>query len=165
MKKLLLLGALALGLIAPAFSQTLPRPGSLTGTEQLKSTCNNGSGCNIIFNHVRNTAGYLLVPTGTTVNSTPNWYASQLIATGAITTWNITLPNPAPDGMQFSITNGTGSAFTTNTTVTAPAGGNQAQTLNATFAGQTLASFGSASWQFTCTVVTNCSAGTWYRIQ
>lgn len=165
MKKHLLIGALLLGLISPALAQVLPRPSSLSGTERLKATCNSGSYCDPQVNHIRNTAGYLLVAGGTTVTTTPNWYAAQVLATGAITTWVVNLPNPAPDGMQFSITNGTGSTFTSNTTVQAPAGGNQAQTLNASFASQSLTSFATAGWMFTCTVVANCAAGTWFRIQ
>lgn len=165
MKRLILATALMGALHwAPVAAQTLPTPGSLSGTEKLKATCNSGSYCDLLVNHVRNTSGYLLVAGGTTITTTPNWYAAQLIAIGAITTWSINLPNPAPDGMQFTITNGTGSSFTSNTTVQTTTGA-QTQTLNASYASQTLGSFGSAGWQFTCTVVANCIAGTWYRIQ
>lgn len=168
-KRLLLAGTLLVGLIAPLAAQTqpvLPRPGSLSGQELLKATATSGSGLNVVLNHVRNTVGYLLVATGTTVATTPNWYQGQITAIGAITTWTVNLPNPAPDGMQVTITNATASAFTTNTTVLAPAGGNQAQTLNVAYSSQTLgANGGSAGWMFTCTVVNNCTAGTWYRVQ
>lgn len=168
-RRLLLAGALLLGLAAPLAAQTsatLPRPGSLSGQEFLKATATSGSGLNIILNHARNTAGYLLIPTGGVVTTTPNWYQAQITATGAITTWTVNLPNPAPDGMQFTVTNATAGAFTTNTTVLAPAGGNQTQTLSVAYANQTLgANGGSAGWMFTCTVVANCTAGTWYRVQ
>lgn len=164
-RRLLLVGALLLGLTAPLAAQSVPTPGSLSGTEQLHATFNSGSGGSILLNHVRNTAGYLLVAGGGTVTSNPSWYNSQLIATGAITTWSVNLPNPAPDGMQLSLSNSTAGAFTTNTTVQTIAG-KQAQTLAVAFANQTLAANGgSAGWQFTCTVVANCIAGTWFRIQ
>src|ERR1700761_1264954 len=116
----LLAGAALLALASAALAQTattLTAPGTLSGTEKLKATCNQGSYCDILVNHVRNTAGYITVPTATTLNTAPNWYTSQVTAIGPITTWNITLPNPAPDGMQFTVTNGTGSTFSSNTTV------------------------------------------------
>jgi hypothetical protein len=163
----LLAGAALVALALAAHAQTavtLSPASTLSGTEKLKATCNNGSGCDILVNHVRNTAGYLTIPTATTLQTAPNWYTSQLIAIGPITTWNITLPNPAPDGFQFTITNGTGSSFSSNTTVVTGTGP-QTQTLNATYSSQTLASFGSAGWQFACTVPASCTTGTWYRIQ
>ena len=41
---------------------------------------------------MRNTTGYTLVGTGGTVNTTVAFGTAKLIATGAITTWNVTLP-------------------------------------------------------------------------
>lgn len=159
----LILGTLAgLAYIGAAFAQTVPTPAPYSGAEQLRCTTAAGSACNMLMNHVRNTLGYLLVSTGTTVNSTPTWYQASVVATGAITTWGITLPNPAPDGMIFSISNSTASAFTTNTTVTA-ASTPQTHTLAVAYASQTLAANGGrAIWQY---VATSTTAGTWYRIQ
>lgn len=165
MKKLLLLGALALGIISPAAAQTPSAPSTLTGTEKLKATCNNGSYCDLLVNHVRNTLGYLEVTAGTSVTSNPTWYNTLVIALGAITTWSVNLPNPAPDGMVLTIANSTAAALTSNTTVQAKAG-SQTQTLAVAYTSQTLAANGGrASWQFNCTVVATCTAGTWYRVE
>ena len=108
---------------------------------------------------LRNATGYQTVATGTTVTSTPTYLVDNLIAIGAITTWNVTLPNPAIDGEIFSVVNGTGSAFTTNTTVTA-ATTPQNQTLANSFSSQTLAANGGSA-EFTYVA----STATWYRVR
>lgn len=161
MKKLLILGALMLGLTTPAFAQ--PAPLNLTGQETVTVTLLNGSGVAIPISQFRNVIEYTLVPTGTTVTSTGTPTTGSFIATGAITTWSVTLPNPAYDGQVFTVANSTASAFTTNTTVTAPAGGVQTQTLAVAYSGQTLAANGGrASWLY---AFTSPTAGTWYRVE
>lgn len=113
----------------------------------------------VTLNQVRNATGHALVATGTTVNSTPTNIVDNLIATGAITTWNVTLPNPAYDGELFAVVNGTGSSFTTNTSVTVGSTP-QAQVLPQTYSGQTLAANGgSAEWTFDLATLT------WYRVR
>src|SRR5271163_1638181 len=66
---------------------------SPTGLEQLRVD-NGGSMLPIItLNQARNAVGHALVATGTTVTSAPTNVVDELIAIGAITTWNVTLPN------------------------------------------------------------------------
>jgi len=166
MSKLLRVGAHTLGLLAPiaGYAQSVPTPANYTGTELLRLTTNAGSAGQVTMNHVRNTMGYLLVATGGSITSNPTWYQSNVVATGAITTWAVNLPNPAPGGMMLRVTNSTAAAFTTNTTVATKAG-SQTQTLAVAYASQTLAANGgNAIWQFACTNA-NCTTGTWYRIQ
>lgn len=113
----------------------------------------------VTLNQVRNSTGHALVAAGTTVTSAPTNIVDNLIAIGAITTWNVTLPNPAYDGELFAVVNGTGSSFTTNTTVTA-ATTPQNQTLANSFSSQTLAaSGGSAEFTF------DFASLTWYRVR
>lgn len=163
MKKKFLLCAVVLGLIAPgALLAQSPNLLNLTGLERVRIVLQNGSAVEAGLNHIRNSAGYALVGAGATVNSTATLASGNLIATGAITTWNVTLPNPAYDGMVFGVSNSTAAAFTTNTTVTAVAG-QQTQTLAVAYSGQTLAANGGrALWQFSGPTGTT---GTWYRIQ
>jgi hypothetical protein len=130
---------------------------SPVGTEKVE--VNNGVSAYqnyVTINQIRNATGYLTVGTGGTVNSTPTNVVNNLIATGAITTWNVTLPSSPTDGQLFAVINSTGSAFTTNTTVTAPGGA----TLAVAFASQTLAANGGgAEWQY------QASNTTWYRVR
>ena len=139
---------------------------TLTGNEQINviqpatgTVVTNPQILTVTANMLRNTTGYALVGTGTTVTSTPSASVNELIATGAITTWNVTLPNPAADGQLFEVVNGTGSAFTTNVTVTAGTTP-QNQTLANTFTSQTLAANGgSAEFSFVLPTLT------WYRVR
>lgn len=128
---------------------TVPSTGTAVTSPQIAS---------ITVNQIRNATGKLLVGTGTTVTSTPTNATGCLIATGAITTWNITLPNPAYDGEDFCVTNGTGASFTTNTTVTAAATP-QVQTLAQAFSAQTVAAGASVQWIFDLPTLT------WYRMR
>lgn len=170
MKKLLLLTAMLLGLITSAIAQQPPPSpvpsavGSFQGNELLRCTASSGSACNIILNHVRNTTGYLAVPAGTAITTAATWYNGVVIATGTIgTSWGVTFPNPAPDGMPFTLVNGTAAAFTTLVSVTATTGP-QTQTLNAAYTSQTLAAGGSAAWLFLLNSPTS-TTGVWYRIR
>lgn len=132
---------------------------SPTGLEQINVY---GSGPQIetvYLNQIRNAAGHQLVATGTTVTSAPPNSVGYLIAKGTITTWNVTLPNPAYDGELFSVANGTGSAFTSNVTVTANASGSQAQVLNTSYSGQSIAATSSVQFQF------DLASLTWYEIR
>jgi hypothetical protein len=112
----------------------------------------------VTINQVRNSSGHALVSTGTTVTSTPTNIVGNLIATGAITTWNVTLPNPAYDGEMFQVVNGTGSSFTSNVTVTAGTTP-QNQVLAQSFASQSISAGAAAEWTF------DLASLTWYRIR
>src|SRR6266852_1084981 len=157
MKKLRIAALLGMAVIAAAgyaLAQGIIPLASPTGTELIYVLPIQSNGqpaatqAQITLNQMRNTTGYLTVPTGGTVTCTPTNAVNNLIAIGAIRTWNITLPNPAFDGELFSIENSTAAAFTTNTGVTA-ASTPQAQVLAVAFTGQTLAANGGgAEWQF-----------------
>lgn len=112
----------------------------------------------ITVNQIRNAVGHALVATGTTVTSAPANTVGCLVADGAITTWNITLPNPAFDGESFCAANGTGSTFTSNVTVTA-ATTPQNQTLAQSYSGQSISAGASAQWIF------DYASLTWYRVR
>lgn len=130
---------------------------SPNGTEKIELWNPSSAYSNYVtLNTIRNTTGYQTVGTGGTVNSTPTNAVNNLIATGAITTWNVTLPASPADGQLFAVVNSTAAAFTTNTTVTANAG----QTLAVAYASQTLgANGGGAEWQY------QASNTTWYRVR
>ena len=158
MLKRLLLGICAgLGLTALVLAQTTPIF-NLLGTETFVVTLGSGSSIPVQLNVVRNSAGVTTVATGTTVNSVPTLATSYLVAIGAITTWGVTLPNPANDGQLFCVTNGTGSTFSSNTSVTA-ATTPQSQTLAQSYSSQSLSAGASACWSY----VGPTNTGIWYR--
>lgn len=164
LKRLLLSGALVLaGALAFALAQTTP----LYNLNHALMTVNlglpSGSGITEPISALTNTGGASPVGAGGTVTNAATLNAAYLIATGAITTWAVTLPNPAYQGSKFCVANGTGSSFTSNTTVTAPAGGTQTQTLNTTYNSQSLSAGASACWVFYLGLTG--STGTWYRVQ
>lgn len=79
---------------------------------------------------------------------------STAMWTGAApTTWAITLPPAPPDGTIVTI--GTATTLTTMVTVTAATG----DTLNATYASQTLTAVTSVAFQY------NAANTTWYRLR
>jgi hypothetical protein len=153
---------LAVGVAIAALTATLAigqQPLNFTGNETWVVNTASGSGVPISLNQARNGTGYQTVAGGGTVASTPTNAINNLIAIGAITTWNVTLPNPAFDGELFSVVNGTAAAFTTNVTVTV-VNTPQNQTLFGAFTSNTLlANGGGAEWQF------QLSNLTWYRVR
>lgn len=160
MRRYLIAGAiLALALAGGAIAQQLTFY-NLTGAETFVVSIGGigGQSTYATINQVRNSSGHQLVATGTTVASAPTNAVGNLIATGAITTWNVTLPNPAFDGEVFSVVNGTGSSFSSNTTVTATTTP-QNQTLAQTYSSQTLSAGASAEWQYDYATLT------WYRMR
>lgn len=130
MKKILGIIA-ALGLLAGiAYAQV---PGlfiaSPTGFEQINVTVPSSGAVvtnpqiqTVTINQIRNAEGYVLVAAGTTVATTIPNTASVAIATGAITTWNVTFPTAPQDGQIAKITCPGGSTTTVAVTATAPAG-------------------------------------------
>ena len=110
--KLLALGLL-IGLGANASAQTVinQSPGP-TDTVVVSVKGPGGTGYPTTIQALRNATGYTLATTGTTVNTSASQAASKLMAGGAITTWNITLPSPAFDGEDVAIACPGGSATT-----------------------------------------------------
>lgn len=162
MKRLLLgiLGAAALG--ALAFGQV---PGlfitSPTGLEQINvlvpstgTVVTNPQIQTVTINQIRNSEGYVLVAAGTTVNTTIPNTASVVIATGAITTWNVTLPTAPADGQISKITCPGGSAGTVAVSATAPSG---VAIVGASFT--SCSSSNDAAWHYAL------STNTWYRTE
>ena len=127
----------------------VPSTGTVVTSPQITS---------IPVNQIRNAVGHGLVAAGTTVTSAPANTVGCLIADGAITTWNITLPDPAFDGENFCVANGTGSSFSSNTTVTATTTP-QNQTLAQSYSGQSISAGASAQWIF------DYASLTWYRVR
>lgn len=171
MKKWFVIGATFLmlcgitGALAPLLAQV---PGlfiaSPTGLEQINVLVPN-SGLpitnpqiqTITLNQIRNASGYLLVPTGTTVNTTVPNTASKALATGAITTWNVTFPTAPYDGEMLAVACPGGTA-TVAMTATAPSG---VTVVGTAFTACTSGGVGSntGEWEY------SLSANVWYRIQ
>jgi hypothetical protein len=155
---LLVLGSLALAQVPGLFIA------SPTGLEQINvlvpstsTAVTNPQIQTITVNQLRNAAGVLLVPTGTTVNTTVPSTASRAIATGAITTWNITFPTAPYDGEMLEVSCPGGTA-TVAMTATLPA---SVAVVGTAFTACTSggAAANTAEWIY------SIGANTWYRIQ
>lgn len=162
-KRLLLGVAVAtLGFIALVVAQTTPLYNWNGGSTTLVLTLPSGSSVTTPINTLRNTASVSPVGAGGTVTNAATTNSAYLVATGAITTWAVTLANPANNGQIFCVSNGTSSTLSSNITVTAIAG-TQTQTLNTTYNSQSLTAGASACWAYF--LGTTGSTGTWYRVQ
>lgn len=163
MKKLLtgLSVAGLLGIAVAAFAQSngVPNPygiASPTGLEQINVNNTGPYIATITLNQARNAQGYLLVPTGTTVNTTVPNTAAVVAATGTITTWNIVLPTAPYDGELVKASCPGGAASTVAITATLPA---------------SVAIVGTAYTACTASPATdaafiyNASGNTWYRTE
>lgn len=157
---LLVLGVAALAQVPGLFIA------SPTGLEQINVLApNTGSGgaitapqvTTITVNQIRNAAGTQLVATGGTVNTTAPNTISKLIATGAITTWNVTFPTAPFDGLSLAVACPGGTA-TVAMTATLPAGVTIVGTaFTACTSGGAAAN--TAEWIY------SAAANVWYRIQ
>lgn len=156
MKKLLALaaGAVLTALASFAVAQSI-QPTSVSGNECWSAGQGPGGPSNYLcINTVSNRSAMTLVSGSGAATTTMTQAQSTLMWTGtAPTTWAVTLPTPAYDGQRVQI--GTATTLTTMVTVTAPAG----QTLNATYAAQTLTAVTSVEWQYTA------ATATWYRLR
>lgn len=130
MKKWLIggLAALLLGAVALAQVPTLFVT-NLTGNEQINVIEPSTSGIVtnpqtqvVTVNQIRNSEGYTLVAAGTTVTTQVANSSSVLLATGAITTWNINFPLAPTDGQIIKVTCPGGNTGTIALTATLPAG-------------------------------------------
>jgi hypothetical protein len=126
----------------------VPSTGTLTTNPQTQT---------VTLNQIRNASGYTLVPTGTTVNTTVPNTSSKLLATGAITTWNVTFPLAPYDGEMLAVACPGGTA-TVAMTATAPSG---VTVVGTAFTACTSGGVGAntAEWEY------SLSANVWYRIQ
>lgn len=151
-------GLTALLIAGAALAQTIVTL-NLSGNETILMQVGGvgGGSAATTVNALRNAQGYLLVATGTTVNTTVPNTASRVIATGAITTWNVTLPIVPIDGQVVEVACPGGSA-TVAITATAPSGVTIVGTaFTACTSGGVAAN--TAEFQY------SKSANVWYRIQ
>jgi hypothetical protein len=107
---------------------------------------------------LRNATGHLLVATGTTVNTSMTQAQNVLIAQGAITTWNISLPPNPYTGELVRITcpGGTGSTVAVTPNV-APTG---TTLVGTAYTGCTSGGAAAGNAEYTYST----SANVWYRI-
>jgi len=131
MKKILAIALSAVAFVAISAVVLAQVPGlfiaSPTGLEQINvlvpstgTVVTNPQIQTVTINQIRNSEGYILVAAGTTVNTTIPNTASLAIATGAITTWNITLPLAPADGQIVKVTCPGGSTTTVAVSATSP---------------------------------------------
>lgn len=106
---------------------------------------------------IRNSTGYQLVATGGTVNTTVANTVAKVLATGAITTWNVTLPTAPFDGQMVEVAC-PGGTSTVAMTATLPAG---VTIVGTAFTACT--SGGAAA--VTAGWIYSSSANVWYRFQ
>lgn len=162
-----LLGGVAIAAAGYAWAQGIPLLTSPTGTELITVLPIQPNGqpaatqAVVTLNQIRNSNGYLLVPTGGTVATTVPNTAAKVIATGAITAWTVTLPLLPFDGetVEIACSGGAASAITVNAT-----GGPSGVTIVGTaFTTSACASGGAsaatAEWIYATT------PNVWYRIQ
>jgi hypothetical protein len=157
-KPLILGVAAALGLSALVVAQTTPLY-NLSGLSTVVVTLESGSSIRIPLNQIRNTMGVSPVGTGTTVNVSPTGTVGYIVSTGAITTLNVTLPNPAYSGQQFILASDGGTITTARVTASSSP---QTQTLTTAFASTVNTS--PVGWIY-YTLPTTPTTGTWFRIQ
>lgn len=157
--KRLLLAAAVMGALhwAPVAAQTVINQ-NLSGNEVVEYALGIGGGYgNTTVNALRNATGYQLVPTGTTVNTTVANTASKVLATGAITTWNIVLPVLPFDGQDVAIACPGGTA-TAAITATEPSG---VTVVGTAFTACTSGGAAANGAEY----IYSKSANVWYRIQ
>lgn len=166
-KKILAGSALIAGglaLIGVALAQV---PGlfitSPTGLEQIEvfvpSTTTVTTGpqkVQVTINQIRNAAGYSLVAAGTTVTTNVPNTSSVLLATGAITTWNVNFPTAPFDGLTLKVGCPGGNVGTLTAAATLPTG---VTIVGAAFTACTEATPTDAAWIY------NASGNIWYRTE
>lgn len=157
--KLLVIGLL-IGLGANASAQTVIQQ-NLNGTDSLNIAAGGpgGTGYPTTVQAMRNAVGHTLIAAGTTVNTSASNAAAVLIAQGAITTWNISLPNNPYTGENLEVTCPGGTASTVSVGVgPQPAG---QLIVGTAYTGCTSggAATNNARWTY------STSVKTWYRIE
>lgn len=156
--------AVVAGLGAMAIAQV---PGlfiaSPTGLEQIEvfvpstGTVTTGSQkVQITLNQARNAQGYTLVAAGTTVSTQVPSTTAVLLATGAITTWNVNFPTSPYDGLLLKVGCPGGNVTTLTPAATLPAG---VTIVGATVSSCTQATPTDAAWIY------SSAANIWYRTE
>jgi hypothetical protein len=109
----------------------------------------------VTINQIRNSQGFTAIAAGTTVSTTVTNTASILIATGAITTWNVTLPVAPANGQVLTIGCPGGNVTTLTIAATLPSG--------VAITGTNPTSC-TAATPTSSTFVYSSSANAWYRV-
>jgi hypothetical protein len=167
MKKLLGLVAAGAFFIGAALAQV---PALLisspTGLEQIEvlvpstgTVVTNPQKQQVTLNQIRNAAGVQVVATGTTVNTTVPNTVSKLVASGAITTWNIIFPTSPYDGELLAVACPGGAASTVAMATTGGPTGVSVVGTAFTACGSGGVAADTAEWVYSRT------ANVWYRIQ
>ena len=152
--KWLLGAALAAALGAVAVAQTIATF-NLSGSEVLLGQLGPGGGSIYIPSYVlRSGENHTLVATGTTVATTVPASSGIVLATGAITTWTITLPTKPYTGQRVVIGCPGGDTTTLAITATSPSGVAIVGTNPTSCTASTATTSG---WTY------STSAKTWYR--
>jgi hypothetical protein len=133
---------------------------TLVGTEYWNGQAGSVGGTGIVVPTyvLRNAANHQLVPAGTTVNTTVLAINETVLATGAITTWNITLPTAPYAGEKVIINCPGGTVSTLTISATLPAGVAMVGT-NPTSCTSGGAISNGSEWQY------SLGAKTWYRFE
>lgn len=108
----------------------------------------------VTINQIRNSSGMLLVAAGTTVTTQIANTAATVLASGAITTWNVNLPVSPEDGQNVKIGCPGGNVGTLTLTATLPTG---ATVVGAAFTSCTAASANDAQYHY------SLANNAWYR--
>lgn len=152
----LLAGAvLAFAFCCGLLAQTTVLVQNLTGNEALLLQQGGPGGSSFFtsINAMRNATGYIAIATGGTVNTTIPATASRAVATGAITTWNVTFPTAPFDGQMIQVSCPGGTA-TVAMTATLPSG---VAVVGTAFTTCTSGGAATAEWIY------STAANTWYR--
>lgn len=150
------LGVAALATLAGVAWAQVPTTRNLAGTEIVRAALPGGGSDIAVPAYVFRSGGnHTLVATGTTVSTAARAQDGALIATGAITTWNVTLPASPYSGQRITITCPGGDV----TTLTIAAASTPAST---TLVGTnptscTAATATASTWEY------STSANKWYR--
>lgn len=153
------MGFLLAGALGWALAQSTPLY-NLLGTETQQITLGSGSGITIPISQIQNTMGVSPIGAQATVVTSPTGLQGYLVAQGSITSWNISLPNPAYQGQQLFAVADNGTITTLQvTTQTGP----QTQTLNSPFS-QTLTATSPVGWTFAFNNGSS-TTGKWFRIR
>src|ERR1700693_3811069 len=155
--KLLLGGALVALLAGVAWAQGVVTT-NLVGTEYFLGQAGSVGGTGIVVptNVLRGAANHQLVPAGTTVTTQVLAVNEEVLATGAITTWNVNLPTVPFAGERVIINCPGGTVTTLTITATLPASVAIVGT-NPTSCTSGGAITNGSAWQY------SLGANTWYR--
>lgn len=147
--------ATGFGLLAAVALAQVPATFNLAGSEIVRAALPGGGSDIAVPAYVlRSGENHTLVATGTTVTTTVPATSGIVLATGAITTWTVTLPTSPYTGQRVQIGCPGGDVTTLTITATSPSGVAIAGT-NPTSC--TAATPTASSWTY------STSAKTWYR--